>query len=129
MVECARKRIHNGCAVRIENSVTRDNWSSSLGKPHDAKQLYSWRNFQSAPHNHSRFLYTTVMNVTIKPSEAHAYNNSGYSDMLQPPSQQVFFFFFCFVFLCFKPATNYTFTTPLQTSTFMILYTYFSSRA
>ena len=37
--EYARKRIHNGCSVRIENSVTRDNCSASLGKPFDAEQL------------------------------------------------------------------------------------------
>ena len=51
-----RKRIHNGCSVQIENSVTWDNCLASLGKPCDAKQLPSWWNFQSAPHNHLRFL-------------------------------------------------------------------------
>ena len=45
------KRIYNGSSVRIENSVTRDNYSASLAKPRDAEQLHSWRNFQSAPHN------------------------------------------------------------------------------
>ena len=50
--EYARKRICNGCSVRIENSVTRDNPWTSLGKPRDAEQLSSWQNFQSAPHNH-----------------------------------------------------------------------------
>ena len=35
----ARKRIHNGCSVRIENFVTRDNCSASRGKPRDAEQL------------------------------------------------------------------------------------------
>ena len=50
--EYARKRIHNGCSVRIENFYTLDNYSVSLGKPRDAEQLPSWRNFQSAPHNH-----------------------------------------------------------------------------
>ena len=39
--EYARKRIHNGCSVRIENSVTQHNCSASLGKPCDAKQLPS----------------------------------------------------------------------------------------
>ena len=34
--EYSRKRIHYGCSVRIENSVTRDNCSASLGKPRDA---------------------------------------------------------------------------------------------
>ena len=28
------------------------NCSASFGKPRDAEQLPSWRNFQSAPHNH-----------------------------------------------------------------------------
>ena len=32
----ARKRIHNGCVVQTENSVTRDNCSASLGKSRDA---------------------------------------------------------------------------------------------
>ena len=31
--EYARKGIHNGCLVRIENSVTRDNCSASLAMP------------------------------------------------------------------------------------------------
>ena len=31
--EYARKRIHNGCLVRIDNSVTRDNCSASQGLP------------------------------------------------------------------------------------------------
>ena len=44
-----RKGIHNDCSVRIENSVTQDNCSASLGESRDAKQLPSWRNFQSAP--------------------------------------------------------------------------------
>ena len=50
--EHARKRIYNGCSMQIENTVTRDNCSASLGKPRDAEQLPSWRNVQSAPHNH-----------------------------------------------------------------------------
>ena len=50
--EYARKRIKNGCLVRIENPVTQDNYSASLGKPRDAEQLPSWQNFQSAPHSH-----------------------------------------------------------------------------
>ena len=50
--EYARKKIHNGYSVQIENSVTRDNFSASLGKPRDTEQLPLWRNFQSAPHNH-----------------------------------------------------------------------------
>ena len=49
--EYARKRIHNGCSVRIENSITRDNCSASHGKPRDAEQLPLWQNFQ-ASHNH-----------------------------------------------------------------------------
>ena len=40
------------CLVRIENSVTLDNCSASLGKSHDAEQLPLLRNFQFAPHNH-----------------------------------------------------------------------------
>ena len=48
----ARKIIYNGCSVWIDNSVFRDNCLASLGKPRDAEQLPSWRNFQSAPHNH-----------------------------------------------------------------------------
>ena len=51
------KRIYKGCSVRIENSVTRDNGSASLGKPRDAEQLPSWWNFQYTPHNHS---YTLI---------------------------------------------------------------------
>ena len=47
----ARKRIHNGCLVRIENSITRVNCSASHGMPRDTKELPFWRNFQSAPHN------------------------------------------------------------------------------
>ena len=35
--EYARKRIRNDCEVRVENSVTRDNCSASLGKPRDAE--------------------------------------------------------------------------------------------
>ena len=58
MQEYARKRICNGRSVRIDNSVTRDNCSASLGKPRDAKQLPSWWNFQSAPHTHERFVYS-----------------------------------------------------------------------
>ena len=37
--EYARKRIHNGYSVQIENFVTLDDCSASLGKPHDAKHL------------------------------------------------------------------------------------------
>ena len=50
--EYARKRIHNGCLVQIESSVTQDNCSASLGNPRDAEQLPSWQNFQSAAHSH-----------------------------------------------------------------------------
>ena len=42
--EYAWKRIHNGSLVQIK--------IPSLGKPSDTKQLPSWRNFQSALHNH-----------------------------------------------------------------------------
>ena len=59
--EFARKRIHNGCSVRIENSITRDNCSASRGKPPDAEHLPLWRNFQFARHNHlKRFLYSAI---------------------------------------------------------------------
>ena len=34
--EYALKRKHNGCLVWIENSITPDNISGSLVKPHDA---------------------------------------------------------------------------------------------
>ena len=37
--EFASKRIHNGCSVRTENSVTQDNCSASLSKLADAEQL------------------------------------------------------------------------------------------
>ena len=47
----ARKRIHNGCLVQIENSITWGNCSASLGKPDDAEQSPSWQNFQSKMHN------------------------------------------------------------------------------
>ena len=50
--EYAKKRTHNGCLVQIENSVTQDNCSASLGKPRDAEQLPSWQNSQSAAHSH-----------------------------------------------------------------------------
>ena len=50
--EYARKRTHNGCLVQIESPVTQDNCLASLGKPSDAEQLPSWRNFQSAAHSH-----------------------------------------------------------------------------
>ena len=51
--EYARKRICNGRrSVGIENSITRDNCTASLGKPRDAEQLPLWQNFQSAPHYH-----------------------------------------------------------------------------
>ena len=33
--------MQDDCSGRIENSVTRDNSSASLGKPHDAEQLPS----------------------------------------------------------------------------------------
>ena len=36
MEEYARERIHIGCLVQIENSVTWDNCSASVGMPHDA---------------------------------------------------------------------------------------------
>ena len=39
--EYTRKKIHNGCEVRIENSITQDNCSASLGKSHDTEQLPS----------------------------------------------------------------------------------------
>ena len=42
--EYARKRIHNGCLVQIENPVAQDNCLASLGKPRDAEQLPSWQN-------------------------------------------------------------------------------------
>ena len=48
----ARKSIHNGCLVRIENPVTQDNCSASLGKSRDTEQLPSLQNFQSTPHSH-----------------------------------------------------------------------------
>ena len=51
--EYARKGIHNGSMVQIENSVTRvtvRQHSASLVMP--TEQLPLWRNFQSAPHNH-----------------------------------------------------------------------------
>ena len=54
--EYARKRIHNGCLVQIESPVPPDNCSASLGKLRDAEQLLSWQNFQSADHNHQKFL-------------------------------------------------------------------------
>ena len=50
--EYAKKKINNGCSVRIENSVTRDNCSASLGKHHDAEQLPRDGIFNPAPHNH-----------------------------------------------------------------------------
>ena len=52
--EYARKRIHNGTSVQIEKFRHSGNCSASLGKPLDAEQLPSWRNFQSVhvPHNH-----------------------------------------------------------------------------
>ena len=50
--EDARKRIHTGCLVQTESSVTQDNCSASLGKPRDAEQLLSWQSFQSAAHSH-----------------------------------------------------------------------------
>ena len=50
--EYARKRIHNGCGVQIENSITQDKCSASLGKPRDTEQLPLWQNFQFAPHSH-----------------------------------------------------------------------------
>ena len=59
--EYARKRIHTGCSLRTENSVTRDNCSTSFCKPRDAKQLPSWQNFQSAPHNHKSFLCSVLL--------------------------------------------------------------------
>ena len=43
--------------MRIENSDIRDNYSASLSKPRDAEHLPLWLKFQSAPHNHLRFLY------------------------------------------------------------------------
>ena len=48
--EYARKRIHNGFSVQIENSDIRV--TGSTRKLHDAEQLPEWRSFQSAPHNH-----------------------------------------------------------------------------
>ena len=48
--EYARKRIHNGYVMHIENSVAWDNCSALLGKPHEAEQLPLKWNFQSAPH-------------------------------------------------------------------------------
>ena len=38
-----KKNVHNGCLVRIENPVTQDSCSASLGKPRDAEQLPSWQ--------------------------------------------------------------------------------------
>ena len=49
--EYASRRTHNGCLVQIESPVTQDNCSASLGKPRDAEQLPSWKNFQSAAHS------------------------------------------------------------------------------
>ena len=45
---CARKRIHDGCSMLIENSVIRHKCSESLGNPRDAEQLSMSRIFQSA---------------------------------------------------------------------------------
>ena len=44
-----RKRIHIGCSVRIENSVTQDNYSASLGKPRGENSVteFSIRSEQS----------------------------------------------------------------------------------
>ena len=36
---CKNIKTFNGCEVQIENYVTRDNCSASLGKPHDTEQL------------------------------------------------------------------------------------------
>ena len=58
--EYARKMIYNACLVRIENSVTQVNYSASGGKPHDGEQLSWCRNFHSTPHNHERFLFSTM---------------------------------------------------------------------
>ena len=52
----ARKRIHNSCLVRIENSITRDNCLASISKPPDAEQLPSLQNFQFEHHNHPYIL-------------------------------------------------------------------------
>ena len=40
-IRCLSGALSNGRSVRIENSVTRDNGSASLGKPNDAEQLPS----------------------------------------------------------------------------------------
>ena len=45
--EYTRKRIYTGCSVRIENYVTQDNCSASLGKPRDAKQLRIFNSHQT----------------------------------------------------------------------------------
>ena len=45
-----KKRKYNGWSMQMENSVTRDNCSASLGKPRNAEQLPSWLNFQFATH-------------------------------------------------------------------------------
>ena len=41
MKSMQEKGIHNGCSVRIENSVTRDNGSASLGKPSGAELIFN----------------------------------------------------------------------------------------
>ena len=48
----ARKRICNGSSIWIENFLTRDNCSTSLGKPRHAEQLPSWWNFESEPQDY-----------------------------------------------------------------------------
>ena len=43
-----------------ENYVTQDNCLAWLSKPRDAEQLPLRQNFQIAPHNYQRFLYSFV---------------------------------------------------------------------
>ena len=49
MEEYARKRIYKSCSLQIEYFFTRDNCTTSISEPRDAKQLSSIQNFQSAP--------------------------------------------------------------------------------
>ena len=54
------KRIHNGCSGWIENYVTRAICLATQDTTCDAKQLYWWQNFQSAPHNHYSYIPTSI---------------------------------------------------------------------
>ena len=67
----ARKRIYKSCSLQIEKFFTRDNCTTSINEPHDAKQLPSILIFQFATQilKYLSVDHTDVLVLTLPPQK------------------------------------------------------------